>query len=364
MTKYARVYYDPSHPSSFGGAYDLWKSVGSGTLREAKEWLQTQDTYTLHRPARKNFPHNRIQVAGLDDQWEADLIDVQKLAKENKSYKFLLTVIDSLSKYAWAIPIKDKSGDSVTGAFKTIFKTRKPRKLRTDRGKEFLNHKVQNLLKQHNILFFTSNNDTKSAIVERWNRTLMTKLWRYFTASKEKKYIDVLPHIVHSYNNKKHSTTGVAPAKVTVYNGEDVWRKMYHFAENRKYKRPQFKVGDHVRISKAKDTFEKGYRTNWRSEIFVVKKVFHKRYPEYALQDLEGEDILGKFLEFELQLVKKSDKFTVKKVKRQRGKGKTKELLVEWEGYPETLKTWIPANRLKHHQGNGTGLAQNVRVKK
>ena len=136
-SKYARVYYDTSHPESFGGARSLWKSVG-GTLREAQEWLQTQDTYTLHRSARKKIPLNKIQVSGIDDQWEADLIDVQKLAKENKNYKYLLTV-DSLSKYAWVVPVKDKSGDSILKAFKQIFKSRQPRKLRTDKGKEFLN---------------------------------------------------------------------------------------------------------------------------------------------------------------------------------------------------------------------------------
>jgi hypothetical protein len=164
-SEYAKVYYDPQHPSSYSGPYHLWKSVG-GTLREAKEWLKKQDTYTLHRSARKTFPHNRIQVAGLDDQWEADLIDTSKLAKDNNSYKFILTVIDSLSKFAWAIPIKDKSGESIVVAFKRIFKSRRPRKLRSDRGKEFLNYKFQNLLKENKIIFFTSNNPTKCAIIE------------------------------------------------------------------------------------------------------------------------------------------------------------------------------------------------------
>ena len=354
-SKYAKVYYDLKHPSSFGSPHSLHKAVG-GTLREAKEWLKTQDTYTLHRPARKHFPHNRIQVAGIDDQFEADLIDVQKLATENKGNKYILTVIDSLSKYAWAIPIKDKSGDSIVAAFKKIFHKRRPRKLRTDRGKEFLNSKVQNLLKSNDIIFFTSNNDTKAAIVERFNRTLRSKLWRYFTSSKQQRYVDALPHIVQSYNDKVHSTTGMAPSKVTVYNGETIWRKMYQFGHRKKYKKPKFKVGDHVRISKAKDTFEKGYRTNWRTELFMINKVYRKVYPEYSLKDLNGEDILGKFLEFELQAVKRSNNFIVKRIKKERGKGKNKELLVEWRGYPDTLNTWIPASTLKRHQDNGNGL--------
>lgn len=345
-SKYAKVFYDPTHPNSFSGPRELWKSVG-GTLKQAKEWLETQDTYTLHRPARKRFPRNRIQVAGLDDQFEADLIDMQSIAKHNSRYKYILTVIDSLSKYAWAVPIKDKSGDAIVKAFTPILDERPPRKLRTDKGKEFLNSKFQNLLKKRGIVFFTSNNDTKSAIVERFNRTLQNKLYRYFTASKTQRYLDVLPSIVQAYNNRKHSTTGIAPSRVNVYDGEDVWRKVYQFAP--KKSKPLYKKGDHVRISKAKGMFEKGYKTNWRSEIFVIKQVQRKPLPEYVLEDLTGELILGKFLQPELQRVKKNVKFVVEKVLKRKGKGRQEEVLVRWKGYPDTLKTWIPAHKLKQY---------------
>ena len=300
--KYKKAYYDPRNPGSFGGAAALRNAVG-GTLSDAKKWLQTQDTYTLHRPIRKRFPRNRIRVAGIDDQWEADLIDTQSVQAENKSHKYILTVIDSLSKFAWAVPLKDKSGDTMVSAFKTIFKTRHPRKLRTDRGKEFLCHKLQQLLKQKGIIFFTSNNETKAAIVERFNRTLRAKLWRYFTASKSYRYLDVLPDILHSYNNAVHSAIGTAPAKVNVYNAETIWRKLYRYPKKDRYKKPRFKMGDRVRISKAKNIFEQGYKSNWTKEIFVVKKVLRKKYPEYALQDLKGEDILGRFLDIELQKI-------------------------------------------------------------
>ena len=349
-SEYAQVYYDPSHPSSFGGPYALWKAVG-GTLAQAKRWLESQDTYTLHRSARKRFPRNKIQVAGLDDQFEADLIDMQSMAKENKSFKYILTVIDTLSKYAWAIPLKDKTGTSIVSALSKIFKERTPRKLRTDRGREFLNARVQALLKTHNIIYFTSNNDTKAAIVERFNRTLQTRLYRYFTSSNSQRYIDVLASIVRAYNHTRHSTTGIAPVNVTVFNGEDVWRKMYQFTSDKKMK-PMYKKGDLVRISKSKGTFEKGYKSNWRSEIFVVKKVLPTRYPEYKLQDLSGEDILGKFLPFELQRVQ-INRHTVHRIVKKRGRGDNAELLVEWKGYPNTLKTWIPKNDLKQYQTKG-----------
>ena len=345
MNKYAKVYYDPSNPGSFGGVHRLWREVG-GSKQEAEEWLKTQDTYTLHRPARKKLKRNRIQVAGLDDQWEADLVDMQGLAKQNNNVKHLLTVVDSLSKYAFVVPLKDKTGPTVVKAFKHIFKTRKPRKLRTDKGKEFLNRPFQQFLKEHNVLFFTSNNETKCAMVERFNRTLQQKLWRYFTATRRDRYLDVLQDVVDSYNRSVHRTTGYAPADVNVMNAETVWRVVYgDLLEQRKLKSPKYKAGDLVRLSKVKKTFEKGYKTNWTREVFTVSRVYRGRtVHEYRIKDLDGQEVMGKFLEKELQKVEKDElqTFKVKKVIR-KVKG---EVLVQWEGFPTKFQSWIPKKDL------------------
>ena len=347
VKKYASVYYDPSNPGSFGGLEKLWKEVG-GSKREVKEWLKTQATYTLHRPVRKTFKRNRIQVAGLDDQWEADLVDVHGIAKYNNNVTFLLTVIDSLSKYAFVVPLKDKTGQSIVKAFTHIFKTRQPRKLRSDKGKEFVNKLFQDFLKKRGIIFFTSNNETKSAIVERFNRTLQAKMWRYFTASSTHRYIDVLQHIVESYNDTTHSATDYAPNDVNVMNAESVWRKMYKYGKKVKRKRPSFMVGSLVRISKTKRTFEQGYKSNWTKEVFRIIRVYKKRIPEYKLHDLMDEEILGRFLESELQAVDplEGQIYKVKKVIKKRGK----ETLVVWEGFPDKFKTWIPTHKLKEYQ--------------
>ena len=285
---YAQAYYDPSNPGSFGGVNKLWKEVG-GTKRHVEAWLSTQDTYTLHRPARKHMNRNRILVAGLDDQWEADLVDVHSL--KNGGIKFLLTVIDVLSKKAFVVPLKDKSAQSVIKAFKSIFKERQPRKIRTDSGREFVNQHFKQFLKKKGILFFTSNNETKCAIVERFNRSLMSRMWRYFTTSGQQRYLHVLQQLVDGYNKTRHSSTGYAPDDVNVMNGETVWRKLYDWNPQHPEKRqkPKYKVGDLVRISKAKKTFEKGYRTNWSREIFKVDRVYRRALPEYALKDLQDE---------------------------------------------------------------------------
>ena len=333
--KYKKVFYDPKHPAGYGSAKDLAKAVG-GTQKEAKIWLQSQNTYTLHKPIRKRFPRNKIVVAGIDDQWEADLIDVQSIHSENKPYKYILTVIDSLSKYAWALPLKDKTADSMVSAFKTIFKERIPRKLRTDRGKEFLCSKLQDLLKEKGIIYFTSNNETKAAIVERFNRTLRTKLWKHFTAKNSQRYIEVLPKILHGYNHRVHSSIKVAPVDVTVYNAESVWRTLYQYTPTKNNKNPRFKTGDLVRISKAKNIFEQGYKTNWTKEIFVIVKVLKKTLPEYKLQDLKGENILGTFLDIELQKIinksrKKKEYVQTVSIRPQRAsKIKGRQLIHQW----------------------------------
>ena len=102
-----------------------------------QKWLESQLAYTLHKPAGRRFKRNRVFVNGKDEQWQADLVDVQALKKDNDGYRFLLTVIDVLSKYAWVVPLKDKTGKSLVDAFDTVFKkdARVPEHLQTDAGK-------------------------------------------------------------------------------------------------------------------------------------------------------------------------------------------------------------------------------------
>ena len=145
-------------------------------------------------------------VYGIDHQWQADYLG--KLAYYNKGFKYLLTCIDVLSKYAWVLPLKDKTGTSLKEAFQVIFKTgRQPICLQTDRD---------------DVHFFTMYNDeTKASIVERFNRTLKTKMWKYFTHRETLKYMDVLPDMVESYNRTVHRSIGMPPAEVTLVESDD-----------------------------------------------------------------------------------------------------------------------------------------------
>ena len=142
---------------------------------------------------RRHFKRRCVVVGGPNQQWQADLVDMSRLKKSNDGTTFLLTVIDVFSKRAWCIPLKNKSAASLVAAFTQLLRERPPITLQTDKGSEFLNRSVQKLLKQYGVHHFsTHNEETKASIVERFNRTLKTRLWQYFTKSQSVRYLDVM----------------------------------------------------------------------------------------------------------------------------------------------------------------------------
>ena len=363
--KLSQLYYDPRRPGSYGGVNALHRAIkktggsSSQTKRIKREsvqhWLSGQDTYTLHKPVRHHFPRRRIVVGSMDQQWQADLIDVKNLKQQNDGFTFLLTVIDVLSKYAWVIPLKDKTGASLIQAFETIFQERQPMFLQTDKGTEFTNRAFQNFLKQQGVEFFvTQNEDIKAAIAERFNRTLKEKMWRYFTRKNTSRYVDVLPSLVKSYNRSYHRSIKRAPADVDESNQEDVWQTLYgsQSAKPSPRSRPRLKAGDRVRISKARKTFRKGYLGNWSEELFTVSRILKTRPLTYMLKDDNGEELKGSFYHQEIQKVQDKTVFRIERVlDRRRGSGGAVEAKVKWFGYPDTFNSWIPEKHLQTYTG-------------
>ena len=118
----------------------------------------------------------------MDKIWCSDLVEMQRFSKFNKGYRYLLMVLDLFSKYGWIVPLMDKKGETVTEAFKTIFKEgRKPQYLWTDKGKEYYNKNMKELLEKNVIALYSTENEGKSSVCERWNRTIKTKMWKQFT---------------------------------------------------------------------------------------------------------------------------------------------------------------------------------------
>jgi len=305
------------------------------------KWLSAQSTYTLHKPARRHYTRNRILVTYIDELWQVDLADLSNIQKYNNGYKYLLTCIDCFSKYAWAVPTKNKNSISVTNAMQEIFKSdRKPTKIQSDRGKEFLNKDFQDLLKNNDIKFYTTNNETKCSIIERFNRTLKEKMYRYFTYENTYKYMDVLEDLLYNYNNSVHRTIGCAPIDVNEENENEILQKVFRIDQNKDVKF-KFEVGDNVRINKLKRLFDKGYTANWSEEIFTISKRFPRFPPVYTLKDYSNEEIEGMFYEKELQKVIKTDDFyVIEKILKQRKRNGKMEYFVKWRGHPDSMNSW------------------------
>ena len=286
----------------------------------------------LHKPVRRKFKRRRVLVNGIDKIWAVDLADMKAFTKFNRGIKYLLAVIDVFSKYGYLIPLKDKTGKSVASALKTIFKERKPEKLWVDKGKEFYNKDVKELIE-----LYSTENEEKSSVVERWIRTMKEKMWKYFTTNSTSVYINVLLGLVREYNNTRHSSIKMTPVEASKKKNElTVWRNLYPNRLNIIDINPKFSIGDKVRISKKKELFEKGYTTRWTEEVFTITKINRTSPITYKIADLNGEEIDGAFYEPELQKTSQQ-LFRIEKVIE---KGKNKSL-VKWKGYSDDFNSWV-----------------------
>ena len=295
----------------------------------------------LHKPKRKNYPRRRIIVNNINEIFSADLVEMQKFAKLNKGYKYLLTCIDIFSKYSWVIPLKDKKGITIKNALQKIFKERKPKFLWTDRGTEFYNKQVQDLLNENNNkLYSTNNSEIKSAVIERFNRTFKNMMYKKFTENNNTIFYNILDELVNNYNNKYHSTIKMTPIEGSKKINEKKIKNIYNFE---KTKKPgKFKIGDKVRISLEKNIFEKSYETNWTEEIFEIYDTKYSNVPYYYLKDLNNEKLQGTFYEQELQKTKQDDLYTIEKIL----KTNNDKIYIKWRGYDNSFNSWINKNNV------------------
>ena len=303
------------------------KNVNNTKLTPQNQQLAEE----LHKPIIKKFEKRKVHTAFKDNIWGADLADMQLLSKSNKGIRFLLCVIDIFSKYAWVVPLKDKKGVSIATAFQSILKqsNRKPNKIWVDKGSGFYNASFKKWLQDNDIVMYSTNNEGKSVVSERFIRTLKSKIYKHMTSISKNVHIDKLDDIVDKYNNTYHTTIKMKPINV-----KD--NTYINTAKEINNKDPKFKVGDRVRISKYKNIFAKGYTPNWTEEVFVIKKVKNTVPWTYVINDLNGEEIARTFYEKELQKTNQEE-FRIEKVIKRKGD----KIYVKWKGYDNSFNSWI-----------------------
>ena len=289
--------------------YKFFDSKVSGSVSKL-----IPELHELHKPIIRKFEKRKVYLTFKDNIWGVDLADMQLLSKYNKRIRFLLCVIDIFSKYAWVVPLKDKKSISIVKAFQSISKqsnSKKPNKTWVDKGSEFYNAYFKKWLLDNDIVMYSTYNEGKSVVAERFIKTLKGKIYKYLTSISKNVYIDKLDDIVDECNNTYHTTIKMKPI--------DVKDNTYiNTSKEINNKDPKFKVGDYVRISKYKNIFAKGYMPYWSEEVFVIKKVKNTVPWTYVINDLNCEEIRGTFYEKELQKTNQEE-FRIEKVIRRKG---------------------------------------------
>ena len=251
----------------------------------------------IFSPVIKKFDRIKIIPHYKDECWSIDLIDRSSLSNYNKNYKFIFTKIDNHPNYAWAIPLKDKSGKSTTTALKSLIEKakRKPDKIWSDRGKVFYNKTFLDFLKQNEIQIYSTNSDLKAVFVERFNRTLLDLIKKPMYIEGKACWLNHLDAAMEKYNNRVHGTTKMTPFEMVTNTN-----KINNIKINKNEKRPKFQVGDYVRVPDKRNIYSKGYTTNWNRELFKIHKINNTNPVTYDLVDENNEQIEGKYYEQEL----------------------------------------------------------------
>ena len=257
----------------------------------------------LHKPIIRKFKKRKIYSSYKNNIWGANLV-----SKFNKGFRFLLCVIDIFRNYARVGPLKDRKGISIINTFQKVLKQsdKKTNKIWVDKGSEFYNNSFKKWLQDNDILMYYTYNEKKLVIGERFIKTLKSKIYKYMNSISKHVYIDKLDDIVNEYNNAYHRTIKMKPIIVK----DNAYINIDKEVNN---KDPKFKVVDHVRISKYKNLFAKGYARNWSKEAFVIKKNKNAVPWTYVINYLNGEEIIGTFYEKELQKISKSKRIQNRK---------------------------------------------------
>lgn len=304
------IYLKEGHPAAYSSPYMLYSYAKpyfpSITVANVRDFLQQYETYSLHKQIKKPKQFRKTIAAGINHIHQSDLCDLTGIKKYNDQNTFLLVNIDVFSRQLCAVPIKSKLADDIVQGFKKVHTQQAvPLCLHTDAGKEFLAKKTQSYFKSKNIHHYLSFSDQKAAICERVIRTLKRLMWSYFTNSNTLRYIEILPKLLSTYNNRYHRTLKCSPNEVNETNVNSIWQRQYGTLSDKARIDFKFSVGDTVRIIKYKNIFTKSYLPGWKQEIFIIHKRYTTNPVTYTIKSYEtGELIQGRYYNSELTKIK------------------------------------------------------------
>ena len=284
--------------------YDI-KSVPNYSSK-IQEFLRQNQTSSVHKPVRHNFPRRSVLAYYPYELIMSDLIDfnLPGMPGANKNFRYIMVFVCVFSKMAWAEPLKRKDGLSSVTAIENVLNRMKdiPANIITDRGLEYYDRRVQELFRRNGIRHYSLRSKHKACVAERFIRTLKGRIYKYFWKHKTKNWVDILPSIIENYNHTPHRSIKMAPINVTDDNRKEVFERLY---PNKNLKSaPRLKIGDQVRILRPKTIFDKGYTRNWSLEIYkIVSAKSRNNVDFYEIEDQNGVKLSGARYYWELNFV-------------------------------------------------------------
>jgi transposase InsO family protein len=349
------AYTTPGHPIAFSAPNRVAKFFKISPAK-AKKILQSVEGYTLHREFKQPKIYNPYYVHKRREQIQGDLIDVSRMADSNGGITFLLVLIDIFTKRLWVFPLKDKKAANTDRALKSWIRSLDvlPKKIMTDRGTEFTNNRVQQLLRSHRIKWQPANGTLKACIAERVNKSLQILIYKYLSQNETVNYIDELSNLVKTYNERGHRTLeGMTPLEADRPENESRVQEIFHekyekMARNRK--KPKFKIGDLVRIKtdpKKITSSARAYAEQFHGEYFNIMRINRTLpIPMYYLRSTDNGDLIeGGFYAEELQKIS-GDVYKIERVLEERTENGRRELKVKWKYFGEDWNEWIPAENV------------------
>ena len=284
LQKLDEIYRDPDFPSAYSA--------------NLAQFLRQKESLSRHKRRIVKFKRRKIKVNGPYTLIQADTVFYRNYARQNQGYKYILVVVDCFSRKNWCRPMRTTTADECAKNLENILQSMPytPSQFASDQGNEFnLKHPAifNTLIDKYGLLMFHLRGPHKASIVERFIRTLKSRLERFFTESNSVKWIDILPKISDALNNSYHRSIGMAPNQVTFENRKIVYKRLY--GARGAPTLCKFQIGDRVRLPLEKDIFEKGYSVNWTKEIFqIVDKRFDGELCYYFVKNLDGSTVPGK----------------------------------------------------------------------
>ena len=344
-----RIYHGKS-TGAFRGPKALFKQTQrlghtNITLSDCYEYLSTLPSYSLYRPARRNYHRNAIIALFCGQVVQIDIMDMQWVRAENDGYLYALLAYDTYSKYLTSFPMKNRKPESVLDGLEDLVANLPFSILNIywDKEGSFLSRKVQSWLKEHDILNYTTTSQVKAPGVERVIRTIRLACSRFFESTSTQRWIDFLPEFVSNYNNRDHSTTKLKPLDLA---NDPLLVVAQPYVKSKTRKLPP--IGSLVRLNKIRGVFGKESRGSWTKEVFrVVRHKLNATVPMVVVEDLLGEPIRGALYPEECQTVEWDGEKQVERVIGTRTRGGINEYHVTYTGWPTKFNEWTTKNPLE-----------------